>query len=250
MNSFIYKNKSFFIKLKRFFNRFFGFEIIKYPTPELDRRIKLLKTHNIDTVLDIGANIGQYGSELRNIGFKGTILSFEPTSEAFAKLKKNAQKDVNWKVFNFSLGAFDGEAEINISKNSVSSSILNDLPQLTESAPEAKFISKEKIKVRKIDSVFQDLELTNKQIYLKIDTQGYENMVIEGAKKSLSLIKGIQIEMALVPTYEGALTYDEMKKKLEKMGFEVHSIESGYYDKKTGKLLEVDGVFMKNYLTP
>jgi FkbM family methyltransferase len=246
MNSFLYKNKSFFIKLKRFLNRFWGFEIIKYPTPELDRRIKLLKTHNIDTVLDVGANIGQYGSELRNIGFKGTILSFEPTSEAFAKLKKNAQKDVNWKVFNFSLGDFDGETEINISKNSVSSSILNDLPQLTESAPEAKFISKETIKVKKIDTIFQELGLTNKQIYLKIDTQGYENMVIEGAKKSLPLIKGIQIEMALVPTYEGAITFEEMIAKLKLYNYITTSIESGYYDKKTGKLLEVDGVFFKN----
>jgi FkbM family methyltransferase len=246
MNSFLYKNKSFFIKLKRFFNRFLGLEIIKYPTPELDRRIKLLKTHNIDTVLDVGANIGQYGSELRNIGFKGVILSFEPTSEAFAKLKKNAQKDVNWKVFNFSLGAFDGEAEINISKNSVSSSILNDLPQLTESAPEAKFISKEKIKVKKIDTLFKELGLTNKQIYLKIDTQGYENMVIEGAKESLPLIKGIQIEMALVPTYEGAITFEEMIAKLKLHNYTTTSIESGYYDKKTGKLLEVDGIFFKN----
>jgi len=246
MNSILYKNKSFFIKLKRFFNRFFGFEVIKYPTPELDRRIKLLRTHNIDTVLDVGANIGQYGSELRNIGFKGTILSFEPTSEAFAKLKKNAQKDANWKVYNFSLGAFDGETEINISKNSVSSSILNNLPQLTESAPEAKFISKETIKVKKIDTIFQELGLTNKQIYLKIDTQGYENMVIEGAKESLPLIKGIQIEMALIPTYENAITFDEMITKLKQNNYITTSIESGYYDKKTGKLLEVDGIFFKN----
>jgi FkbM family methyltransferase len=246
MNSILYKNKSFFIKLKRFFNRFFGFEVIKYPTPELDRRIKLLRTHNIDTVLDVGANIGQYGSELRNIGFKGTILSFEPTSEAFAKLKKNAQKDAKWKVYNFSLGAFDGETEINISKNSVSSSILNNLPQLTESAPEAKFISKETIKVKKIDTIFQELGLTNKQIYLKIDTQGYENMVIEGAKESLPLIKGIQIEMALIPTYENAITFDEMITKLKQNNYITTSIESGYYDKKTGKLLEVDGIFFKN----
>lgn len=245
MNSFLYKNKSFFLKLKRFFNSFFGIEIIKYPTPELDRRIKLLNTHNIDTILDVGANIGQYGSELRNIGYKGTILSFEPTSRAFEKLKKTASKDSNWKVYNFSLGEFDGETEINISKNSVSSSILNDLPQLTESAPEAKFVSKEKIQVKKIDTIFNELGLFDKQIYLKIDTQGYENMVIEGAKNSLNHIKGIQIEMSLIPTYQGAITFEEMTDKLKKNNFKTTSIESGYYDKKTGNLLEIDGVFFK-----
>ena len=246
MNQFIYKNKSFLLKIKRFFNSTFGIEIIKYPTPELDRRIKLLKNYNIDTVLDVGANIGQYGSELRNIGFNGKIISFEPTSDAFKKLEKLAKNDKNWNVHNFSLGDFDGETEINIAKNSVSSSMLESLPQLTLSAPDAKFINKETITVKKIDSIFDELDLKNKNIYLKIDTQGYENMVINGAKNSLAQIIGIQIEMALIPTYEGAITFEEMIEKLKSFNFNTTSIESGYYDKNTGKLLEVDGVFFKN----
>jgi FkbM family methyltransferase len=246
MNQFIYKNKSFLLKIKRFFNSTFGIEIIKYPTPELDRRIKLLKNYNIDTVLDVGANIGQYGSELRNIGFNGKIISFEPTSEAFKKLQKLAKNDKNWDVHNFSLGDFDGETEINIAKNSVSSSMLESLPQLTLSAPDAKFINKETISVKKIDSIFEELDLKNKNIYLKIDTQGYENMVINGAKNSLTQIKGIQIEMALIPTYEDAITFEAMIEKLKSFNFNTTSIESGYYDKNTGKLLEVDGVFFKN----
>ena len=246
MNQFIYKNKSFLLKIKRFFNSTFGIEIIKYPTPELDRRIKLLKNYNIDTVLDVGANIGQYGSELRNIGFNGKIISFEPTSDAFKKLEKLAKNDKNWDVHNFSLGDFDGETEINIAKNSVSSSMLESLPQLTLSAPDAKFINKETITVKKIDSIFDELDLKNKNIYLKIDTQGYENMVINGAKNSLTQIIGIQIEMALIPTYEGAITFEEMIEKLKSFNFNTTSIESGYYDKNTGKLLEVDGVFFKN----
>ena len=246
MNKFIYKNKSFLLKIKRFFNSTFGIEIIKYPTPELDRRIKLLKNYNIDTVLDVGANIGQYGSELRNIGFNGKIISFEPTSDAFKKLEKLAKNDKNWDVYNFSLGDFDGETEINIAKNSVSSSMLESLPQLTLSAPDAKFIDKETITVKKIDSIFDELDLKNKNIYLKIDTQGYENMVINGAKNSLTQIMGLQIEMALIPTYEGAITFEEMIEKLKSFNFNTTSIESGYYDKNTGKLLEVDGVFFKN----
>lgn len=246
MNKFIYKNKSFLLKIKHFFNSTFGIEIIKYPTPELDRRIKLLKNYNIDTVLDVGANIGQYGSELRNIGFNGKIISFEPTSDAFKKLEKLAKNDKNWDVYNFSLGDFDGETEINIAKNSVSSSMLESLPQLTLSAPDAKFIDKETITVKKIDTIFNELNLKNKNIYLKIDTQGYENMVINGAKNSLTQIIGIQIEMALIPTYEGAITFEAMIEKLKSFNFNTTSIESGYYDKNTGKLLEVDGVFFKN----
>lgn len=245
MNKFIYKNKDSFLKLKRFFNNLFNLELIKYPTPELDRRIKLLQHYNIDVVIDVGANIGQYGAELRNIGFKGRIISFEPTSQAFSKLKKIASKDNLWNIHNMSLGERDGESIINISKNSVSSSILNNLPQLTESAPEAGFITKEKIIIKKLDSLLQELNLDNKNIYLKIDTQGYEDMVLQGAKESLKKIIGIQVEMSIIPSYEGSLTFEAMSNKLKALGFTLTTIESGHYDKNSGKLLEVDGVYFK-----
>lgn len=246
MNSFIYKNKSWLLKLKRFLNKTLGFDIIKYPTADLIRRQRLLSNENISLVLDVGANIGQYATELRSIGYKGTIYSFEPVSESFNKLKKASKNDPNWQVFNFSLGDFEGETEINISKNSVSSSILNNLPQLTESAPDAVFVTKETIKIKTIDKVFKELNLEGENIYLKIDTQGYESKVIAGAENSLKEIKALQIEMSLIPSYEDVISFENMIKLLEKKNFSVFSIESGYFDTKTGKLLEVDGIFTNN----
>ncbi len=246
MNSFIYKNKNTFLRFKRKFNSVFGIEIIKYPTAELDRRIKLLQHYKVDVVLDVGANIGQFGSELRNIGFTGQIISFEPTSEAFEKLEKMSKNDSLWKINNFSLGEFDGDTNINISKNSVSSSILKNLPQLIESAPNAVFTSTEKIIVKKLDTIFAELQIEGKNIFLKIDTQGYEDMVITGANESLEKIVGLQVEMALIPTYENSVSFHDLSQKLVDKGFKITSIESGYYDKNSGKLLEVDGVFYKN----
>lgn len=245
MNSFLLQNKSFLLKLKRLFNSVTRIEISKYPSPELDRRIKLIQSNQIEVILDVGANIGQYGGEMRNLGFKGQIISFEPMQEAFTKLAKNAKNDPLWDVYHSSLGERDGVAVINISKNSVSSSLLNNLPQLTESAPEASFITQEEIKIAKLDTLFDSLQLNGKKIYLKIDTQGYEEKVLEGALNSLSKINGIQIEMAFIPSYEGALTYETIKQKLENFGFKLMAIENGFYDKKTGKQLEVDGIFYK-----
>ena len=233
------------MRVKRKFNSIFGIELIKYPTAELDRRIKLLNHYKIDVVLDVGANIGQFGSELRNIGFAGKIISFEPTSEAFKKLEKMANNDDLWQINNFSLGEFDGETIINISKNSVSSSILKNLPQLIESAPNAVFTSTENIVVKKLDTIFDELQLDGKNIFLKIDTQGYESMVILGAENSLQKIAGLQVEMALIPTYEKSVPFHDLSQKLVNKGFKITSIESGYYDKITGKLLEVDGVFFR-----
>ena len=206
MNNFIYKNKSLLLKLKRAFNNSCGVELLRYPTPELDRRIKLLNNNNIDVLIDVGANIGQSGSELRNNGYKGRIISFEPTSEPFAKLEKTALKYNLWEVYNMSLGERDGEFTINIAKNSVSSSILKNLPLRTDTTPEVTFIRKETIQIKKLDSVFEDLNLESKNIYLKIDTQGYVKMVHDRAVSSLKKIIGIQIEMALIPSYEGSLT--------------------------------------------
>ena len=245
MNKFLYKNKSTLLQIKRFLNAFTGFEITKYPTEMLSRRMALIKHHQIDVIIDVGANIGQYGGEMRSLGFKGQIISYEPMKEAFQKLKKIAAKDINWQVYNFSLGERDGETTLNVAKNSVSSSILENLPQLTESAPEARFIQKENIEIRKLDSVFEQLNLKGKNIYLKIDTQGYEEMVLLGSEKSLQFVSGIQIEMAFVPSYEGAMTFHEMKAKLKNMGFRLHALENGFYNKKTGEQLEVDGIFFK-----
>lgn len=245
MNSFILKNKSTLLKLKRTFNSLLGIEIIKYPTNELDRRIKLIKNYNIDVILDVGANIGQYGGEMRNLGYKGELISFEPMKKAFNKLQKNASGDSNWKVFNYSIGEKDGQTTINIAKNSVSSSLLNNLPQLVESAPEAVFIEKETIEIKKLDSIFESLNLKGKNVYLKIDTQGYEEMVLQGAEKTLEFVKGVQIEMCFIPSYEGAPTFDIMKSRLNNIGFQLLALENGFYDKKTGKQLEVDGVFYK-----
>jgi FkbM family methyltransferase len=245
MNSILYKNKNVLLKIKRYLNKLFGFDIIKYPTEDLVRRIKLLEHHRINVILDIGANIGQYGSLMRSLGFKGEIISFEPTKSAFSILEKNAKKDPKWKVINCSLGNENGTSYINISQNSVSSSMLEDLPLLTEAAPQAKFIKKEAIEVKTLDSIFENLNIAGKNIYMKIDTQGYEEFVLKGATNSLNEIKGIQIEMSLLPSYNGSIPFEKMKSNIEQMGFELLAIENGFFDNKTGKQLELDGIFYK-----
>jgi FkbM family methyltransferase len=244
--SFIHQNKSFFLRIKRFLNSTFKIEIFKYPTAELNRRIKLFNYYNIEVVLDVGANIGQYGSELRSIGYKGRIISFEPTSFAFKKLEKLAKKDKLWDVYNMSLGEFDGETTINISQNSVSSSILDNLPELTNASPKAQFVNKENIKINKLDTIFKELNIKDKNVFLKMDTQGYEKNIIEGANESLKNIKGLQLEMALIPTYLGALDFEEMKNYIQNKGYTLQTLESGFYNQTTGQLYEVDGVFFKN----
>lgn len=224
----------------------FGYDIYKL-TPQnnpLLKRKQLFESYNIDMVLDIGANAGQYASQLRSkVGYKGDILSFEPLSTAFAKLKDNASNDTSWQVFNMAIGDMEELKEINIAGNSYSSSFLNMLPSHLKSAPKSRYIGKEKIEIKPLDIIFGELCKSAKNIYMKIDTQGYESKVIKGAETSLPLINTIQMEMSLVPLYDGELLFHEMCALMSNKGYTLVALENGFSDPGTGQLLQVDGIF-------
>ena len=230
--------------VRRFLRRM-GYDIVRYaPTSHpLARRKRLLEISGINIVLDVGANVGQYAKQLRDIGYKGEIISFEPLSSAYKELLANANADGHWKAMNYALGITNGKTEINISALSCSSSILEMLPSHMKSAPESKYVGKEQIEVRTLDSVFENICSREQNILLKIDTQGFERHVIEGAENSLRFIDAIQLEMSLIPLYKGGPLFDEMYKLLCREGYCIVSIEPGFSDKESGQLLQVDGIF-------
>ena len=236
------------MKLAQLLNKFlqiYGVELKRYPDNDLTRRMKLLNYAGISTIFDVGANTGQYAMLMRQLGFKGSIVSFEPLSEAFKVLENNARHDKNWSVSNMAIGNTDGETFINVSANSYSSSILDMLPSHIKSAPESAYIKKENVKIAKIDSIIDDYSSGRDDLFLKIDTQGFEKNVIDGARNSLHRIKGVQMEMSLVPLYEGELLCFDMIEYMENMGFKLYSLESGFFDQESGRLLQIDGIFFK-----
>lgn len=121
-----------------------GYDVVKYDhaSNQIARRIKILETENINLALDVGANIGQYAQELREIGYSDKIVSFEPLSSAYKSLNINSKKDPLWETHNLALGSKKGEEEINVAGNSQSSSILEMLPLHATSAPESVYINK------------------------------------------------------------------------------------------------------------
>lgn len=222
-----------------------GLQISKYPDEELERRLIMLKNYNIDTILDVGANIGQYALKMRDHGYQKKIISFEPLKSAFETLKAVSVKDKNWSINNFALGDSDSGSLINIAENSFSSSILNMLPEHLVSAPESKYIAQQEIEIKQLDSIYDRLCSPGSNVMLKIDTQGYEKNVIDGARESLTKIKILQLEMSLIPLYEHELLYMDMILYLDQRGFQLYSLEPGHFDQKTGQLLQVDGVFVQ-----
>ena len=223
-----------------------GIIIKRYPEIDIARRMKLVRRKKIDTLLDIGANSGQYASEMRGYGYKGNIVSFEPLKDTFEELKATSIKDNNWLVNNYALGDENVTSLINVSGNSVSSSILNMLPSHLNSAPESKYVDKEKIQIKKLDSIFDSFCGVGNKVMMKIDVQGFEKNVLDGADESLNNIEIIQLEMSIVPLYENETTFIDMINYLDDKSFKLFSLENGYFDPHTGKLLQVDGIFEKS----
>lgn len=222
-----------------------GYDIVRFQPGSsfLAGRKKLMCSYGVNIVLDVGANSGQYARELRNTGYKERIISFEPLSSAYAQLVDNRKSDASWEVFNLALGDSDGKAVINIAGNSYSSSILEMLPAHLKSAPASGYVGQEQVKIAKLDSIFGSLHLEGKSIYLKIDTQGFEESVLRGAENSLQFINTIQLEMSLLPLYHGELLFPAMYALLCGKGYQMVSVEPGFSDPQTGRLLQIDGIF-------
>lgn len=206
---------------------------------------RLLFHHNIETIIDVGANIGQYAMNIRDAGYKGRIISFEPLSAAYRQLKRNGRRDKGWTIADrMALGNRDGETEINISANSVSSSILPMMDSHKKAARDSAYIGKERVTVRRLDSLLPDLDLAG-NVFMKIDVQGFEIEVLNGASQFLSMSRGLQIELSLVELYAGQMSMENMINLVSNLGFELYALFPGFVDNTSGRMLQVDGIFFR-----
>lgn len=225
-----------------------GFEVSRYsPSRSEDVRfLSALEHHRINLVFDVGANDGQFARQLRESGYRGRIISFEPTTAAWEKLKKASENDPLWEAApRCAIGAEDGEIEFHISANSVSSSALPMLDSHLKAAPESAYVGTERLPLRRLDAVGAEYVKADSVLFIKIDTQGYEQQVLKGATELLKTAAGAQLELSLVPLYEGQVLYDEIIASLKALGFELWDFTPAFVDSKSGRILQGDGTFFR-----
>jgi FkbM family methyltransferase len=207
---------------------------------------RILDNLGVSIVFDVGAHTGEYATWLREIGYRGGIISFEPQAEAFAALCERAMSDSSWKVRQLALGDRDGEQLLNISRNSVSSSFLPILPNILSVEPAIAGIGIERVSVDTLDRIYSNLtDPAEDKIFLKIDAQGYEPAVLAGGREFLSRCVAVQLELALLPSYQNQPLLPEMIGLMRKNGFELVHLERGFWDHRTGYLIEADGIFVR-----
>lgn len=229
----------------------FGLKIERHFGTELGLKQihKVFKQYGINMLLDVGANTGQYAMSMFKVGYKGTIISFEPLSDIYEVLKTNQSKHNNWKLFRrTAIGDYCGKAMINISENRESNSILPISERHTKVAPSAKYVGELEIPIVTLDSIFTDITTSDNKTCLKIDTQGLEDKVLAGAAESLKKIILIQLELSLIPLYDGSRTIDWMISYLKDLGFEPVLFLPGFIDRTTEEMQQVEGLFInKNH---
>jgi FkbM family methyltransferase len=205
----------------------------------------------IDLVFDVGANTGQFARTIRAAGYAGRIVSFEPLSAAHRALCAHAAGDSLWQVHpRCALGDRAGEATINVSSNSASSSLLPILETSLRSAPESKFVGCEKTSVATLDGLYGQYRGGGERIFLKVDTQGFEKPVLDGAQACLPHVQGALLELSLVPLYEGQELWHYFVDYLGARGFAIWALIPGFSDPRTGQTLQVDAIFYRPAADP
>jgi FkbM family methyltransferase len=221
-----------------------GKQLTIYPDHDLKRRLKIIKNFDINLIFDIGANDGEYSMTMRKFGFKGKIVSFEPLKQAYENLKIKSKNDNNWLINNYALGNDNFKTYINVAGNSVSSSILEMTTSHLKNAPGSEYFGKEEIEVKTLNSIYNKFYSSSNNLMVKIDTQGYEKFVLDGANELFEKIIVLQLEMALITLYKDEYLFKEMLNYLDQIGFQLFYNENGFSNLRTGQLLQVDAIFV------
>jgi len=207
--------------------------------------VRTLGWRGVDTILDVGANIGQYGSGIQASGFHGRIISCEPLPDAYAQLEHRAARSPLWTALRTAVGAENGTVEVNVSANSYSSSVLQLTNACLEAAPKSRVVSTVQAPLTTVQDLVATQDITPRRALLKVDTQGYEAAVLDGAGDELKEFAAVQLELSLVALYEGQALFYELDERLRKTGFELFSVESGFCDPTSGRMLQCDGLYIR-----
>jgi hypothetical protein len=144
------------------------------------------------------------------------------------------------------IGERDGEIDIHVSANSYSSSALDILDTHVRAAPESRYIGSERVSLRRLDFVATPFLRPDSVTFLKIDTQGFEDRVLDGAAGMLQRVAGIQMELSLVPLYSGQKLLPDMLGRVLALGFGLWGVWPALVEPESGRLLQVDATFFRS----
>jgi len=208
---------------------------------------ELLPALDVKCVLDVGAHTGEYGRILRELGYRGHIVSLEPVEASFTRLRQIAEHDPRWRVHRLALGSTAGERPIHVSAATQFASFLPANDYGRQLFPRQIAVDhSEVVPVARLETLFDELvaHVDGGSFFLKTDTQGYDLAVLEGAGECLSRFAGVQLELPIKPIYGGMPGLAESLARLAEWGFEPSGLFPVSRDADGLRIVEVDCVLI------
>ncbi|TDP71430.1 FkbM family methyltransferase [Roseateles toxinivorans] len=195
---------------------------------------RLFRWQEVDLVIDVGGNSGQFAEFIRKrVGYKGLMITFEPIPWLAAELQRRTASDPNWIVVNKALGANPGQAQFNVMNTSPMSSLLQPKRDSQSSMKQFNQVEQRvEVEIATLDTCLNDNPRTRecRNIYLKLDVQGYELEVLKGTQLAMSRICALQSELNVIPLYENQPGYMEVLRFLDTAGYVLSSIPAHDYE--------------------
>jgi FkbM family methyltransferase len=227
--------------LKKMF-RFCGLEVSRARPFD---KYEWLKGRNIKTVIDVGANIGQFAGYIHKLLPEARIYSFEPLKACYEQLLNRMGHVRDFRAFQFALGNQSGKTRIYANNYSPSSSLLPMEKLHEEAFPYTRNTTAEEIEIRCLDDISRHLDIEG-DLLIKIDVQGFEDKVILGGEKTVSRASILIVETSFRALYKGQPLFDDIYDMLRQRGFSYTGSEEPLRHPKDGSILQCDCVFFRN----
>jgi FkbM family methyltransferase len=224
-----------------------GVDPVRPKPKDLDAQLAFtLQRQAIDAVIDVGANLGQFAGRLRAAGWRGPILSIEPIPEVHRRLAERAAADAAWEVAPaMAAGAYAGKAELEVSAEADMSSTLRQSDLLREISPTSAVLRRMAVPQCRLDELQLLRDRPWRRMFVKIDVQGAEPAVLAGMTGLWARVAGLQLELALLPLYDGEQPWLDLIADLAGRGFTPYLLFPGYFSKALGRQVQLDAVFFR-----
>lgn len=200
----------------------------------------------INCVLDIGAREGDFALSLRKAGYRGHIISFEPVYQSYRILERRTKRDPRWNCHKIALGSANSLGDMNVTGDTHFCSFLTPNHYCLRQFGRAAAVQRvEHVSIRRLDSIFDEVvpDPATARVYLKIDTQGWDNKVLRGAARCAKIL-ALQCEMAVQPIYSGVPRMSQSIELLSRLGFVPSAFFPVNHDSAM-RLIEVDCVAIR-----
>jgi FkbM family methyltransferase len=210
---------------------------------------EVLESRGINCVIDVGGNRGLFARRLRGLGYRGRIVSFEPSPSVLPVIQAAADRDPDWTVRPVALSSAHGQAELNLHKGPELDSLLEALPGVVDQVPIMASTGTATITLSTLEDEFPGIVagIEEPRVLLKSDTQGYDAEVLRGAgaKGLAPSVAAVLVELAAQPIYRGQPAMTTVMDLIMAGGFTPVAFEPFFQSSDGLRMVELDALFMR-----